>query len=147
MRKIILIGYGLILSLVGCVSYSLPEGDALNKMQGIATSEIAYIIEENRFTDDFYELRVTFNPKSKRYYSYKFISIEKERIVQFAALAKTLLLKSYTGIVYIAIDKNKKELSAKYIICESDKPTQKSPDKVELIDNQVNCPNGYSLIE
>lgn len=48
------------------------------------------------------------------------------------------------GVVYIAIDENKKEASAKYIICESDNPTQNSPDKVELIDNKVKCPNGYS---
>lgn len=147
MRKINLIGYSLIFSLLGCVSYTSPESDALNKIQGIATLEIAYILEENRFTDDFNELRITFDPESKHYYSYKFIFIDEQRIVQFAAVAKQLLLKSYTGVTYIFIDEEKKELSAKYIICESDKPTQKTPDKVELIDNQVNCPNGYSLIE
>ena len=48
------------------------------------------------------------------------------------------------GVVYIAIDENKKKASAKYIICESDNPTQNLPDKVELIDNKVKCPNGYS---
>ena len=147
MRKLTLIGYGLLFSLLGCVSYTSPESEALNKIQGIATSEIAYIFEENKFTDDFDKLRVTFNPESKYYYSYKFIFIEEERIVQFAAVAKQLFLKSYTGVTYIFIDEEKKEASAKYIICESDKPTQKLPDKVELIDNKVNCPNGYSLIE
>ncbi|MGB3640539.1 MAG: type IV pilin-like G/H family protein [Rivularia sp. (in: cyanobacteria)] len=147
MRKIILIGYGLIFSLLGCVSYGLPEGDALNKIQGIATLEIAYILEKNRFTSDFDQLGVTFNPKSKHYYSYKFILVEEERIVQFAAVAKMLFIKSYTGVVYLAIDRNKNSVEAKYIICESDKPSQKSPDKVELINEKVNCPNGYSLIE
>ena len=147
MRKLTLIGYGLLFSLLGCVSYTSPESEALNKIQGIATSEIAYIFEENKFTDDFDKLRVTFNPESKYYYSYKFIFIEEERIVQFAAVAKQLFLKSYTGVTYIFIDEEKKEASAKYIICESDKPTQKLPDKVELIDNKVNCPNGYSLNE
>ena len=147
MKKITLIGYGLIFSILGCVSYTLPESEALNKMQGIATSEIAYIFEENKFTDDFDKLRITFNPKSKRYYSYKFIFMEEKRIVQFAAVAKQLFLKSYTGVTYLAIDKNKNSVEAKYIICESDNSTQKSPDKVELIDEKVECPNGYSLIE
>ena len=147
MIKITLIGYGLIFSILGCVSYTLPESEALNKMQGIAVSEIAYILEENRFTDDFDELRITFNPESKYYYSYKFIFIEEERIVQFAAVAKKLFLKSYTGVTYLAIDNNKNSVEAKYIICESENPTQKLPDKVELIDEKVNCPNGYYLIE
>lgn len=146
MRKINLIGYSLIFSLLGCVSYTSPESDALNKIQGIATSEIAFILEENRFTADFDELELTFHPENQ-YYSYKFIFIDEQRIVQFAAVAKQPFLKSYTGVTYLFIDEEKKEVSAKYIICESDKPTQKTPDKVELIDNQVNCPNGYSLID
>jgi len=147
MKKLTLIGYGLIFSLLGCVGYVTPESAALNKMQGIATLEIAYILEKNKFTSDFDELGVTFKPEERNHYSYKFIFIEEERIVQFAAVAKQLLLKSYTGATYIFIDEDKKEASAKYIICESDKPTQQLPDKVELVDNQVNCPNGYSLIE
>ena len=147
MKKLTLIGYGLIFSLLGCVSYVTPESAALNKMQGIATLEIAYIFEKNKFTSDFDELGVNFKPEERNHYSYKFIFIEEQRIVQFAVVAKQLFLKSYTGATYIDVDEEKREVSAKYIICESDKPTQKLPDKVELVDNQVNCPNGYSLIE
>ena len=146
MKKINLIGYGLIFLLLGCVSYTSPESEALNKIQGIAKLEIAYIFEENRFTDDFDELEIPFNPEDQDY-SYKFIFIDEQRIVQFAAVAKQLFLKSYTGVTYIAIDEERQEASAKYIICESDNPTQKSPDKVELIDEKVNCPKGYSLID
>ncbi|MEM7716793.1 MAG: type IV pilin-like G/H family protein [Cyanobacteria bacterium P01_A01_bin.68] len=147
MKKLTLIGYGLIFSLLGCVNYVTPESAALNKMQGIATLEIAYILEKNKFTSDFDELGVTFKPEERNHYSYKFIFIEEQRIVQFAAVAKQLFLKSYTGVTYLAIDKNKNSVEAKYIICESDNSTQKSPDKVELIDEKVECPNGYSLIE
>lgn len=146
LKSLTLISYGLIINILGCVPYSVPEENARTKIKGIARGEIAHIYELNRFTSNFNELGLNINPETK-YYSYKFILIDEERIVQFAAVAKQLFLRSYTGVTYIYIDEERKEASAKYIICESDNPTQKIPDRVELIDNKVKCPNGYSLIE
>ncbi|MEL6462193.1 MAG: type IV pilin-like G/H family protein [Cyanobacteria bacterium J06621_15] len=144
MRKLTLISYGLILSLFGCNSYNPTEENARTKITAIAVAEMAHIYEHNKFTSNFDDLGINLNPETK-YYSYKFIVFDEQKIVQYAAVAKQMFLKSYTGATYFA--KTHNEYTVKYIICESDNPTQKSPDKMKWIDYKVNCPNGYSLIE
>ena len=54
---------------------------------------MAHIYEHNKFTSNFDDLGINLNPETK-YYSYKFIVFDEQKIVQYAAVPKKMCLKS-----------------------------------------------------
>ncbi|WP_019501504.1 type IV pilin-like G/H family protein [Pseudanabaena sp. PCC 6802] len=102
----------------------------------------AYFLEKNSFTDDIDQLGIGIS-KETRNYSYSLVVIDAKKAVQTLGIAKRDDVKSYTGLTYVTSDKNN-EAIPKAILCESDRPTTQKPTPPEVINNEAQCPTGYT---
>lgn len=102
----------------------------------------AYFVEKNSFTADIDQLGVGISKETKNY-SYSLVVVDAKKAVQTIAIAKRDDIKSYTGLTYVTSDKNN-EAIPKAILCESNSPTAQKPNPPEVINNEAQCPTGYT---
>ncbi|MDT9198995.1 type IV pilin-like G/H family protein [Limnospira fusiformis KN01] len=107
-------------------------------IRSILRAQQAFYMERGQFSDSLRALGLGL-PDETDNYSYKFVYIDQDRMVQVAAQAKKSFLKSYTGIVYFSGG------ITSIIMCESNETTTELPPQARLNqDGKFACPDGYS---
>jgi hypothetical protein len=101
----------------------------------------AFFLEKEYFTNKLEDLGLGIKSETENY-KYQIVVLDSKQGVQHIALAQKDNLKSYTGLVYTALDANSKDVTTMTLLCESQKPTRKMPPKFNLTSNPT-CPEGY----
>lgn len=114
------------------------QGEARVYIGAILRAQQAFYMERGQFSDSVRALGLGIQEETDNY-SYKFVYIDQDRMVQVAAQAKKSFLKSYTGIAYLS----GRRTGA--IMCESNQTTTELPPQARLNrDGKFACPDGYS---
>jgi Type IV pilin-like G and H, putative len=125
-------------------STSVKQGRARNFIRTLNRASQAYFVENERFSGDIDQLLKGFGSKpNSPNYDFSLALIDEKKAVQTIVVAKLEGLKSYTGLTY-AIAPQPQGNVTKSIVCESDRPTQEKPSAPEVVNNEANCPTGYT---
>lgn len=116
------------------------QAEAKNYVGSMLRAQQAYQIEKGTFSQSIQDLGLSIQPETENY-RYQIVPQSGNKSVMITAQAKTEMLKSYTGAVFVI----KKGQEARTIagICESDSPTTTPPAMPNVVSNGTNsveCP-------
>jgi len=117
------------------------QSEAKSYVGAMTRAHQAFFVEQGYFTNKLDDLKIGINNESENY-KYQIVVLDNKQAVQHIALAKKDFLKSYTSLVYIKLVPESKDVTTVTLLCESQKPTRKSPPKFKPSTNPT-CPEGY----
>ncbi len=141
-------------------NFKAIQSEAKSYTHSMIGAQIVYYSETQQFAANIQELELKKlnylgSPENENY-SHMIVIIDKEKAAQNIGLAKKDNLKSYISIVRRRSDiydptVNNTNMDAPLvngIMCESDQPTTRMPDKPKFLDTKVflRCPTGYSEV-
>lgn len=114
------------------------ELEATSFINSVNKSQQIFYLQHGKFATNFEELAISSQSQPESY-EYQIIAANQQQGI-VTAQAKKPDLKSYMGVVFVI------EKSAVDKICQTNQPSQIPPSQPEVIEDQIQCPAGSSVL-